>query len=52
MSTYSQYEPLPQIIIDPETERLAANFRKLVRENEGEKERNKYAGLAGLMGEE
>ena len=52
MSTYSQYEPLPQIIIDPETERLAANFRKLVRENEDEKERNKYAGLAGLMGEE
>ena len=52
MSTYSQYEPLPQIIIDPETERLAANFRKLVKENEDEKERNKYAGLAGLMGEE
>ena len=52
MSNYSQYEPLPQIIRDPETERLAANFRKLVRENEDEKERNKYAGLAGLMGEE
>jgi len=52
MSTYSQYEPLPQIVIDPETERLAANFRKLVKENEDEKERNKYAGLAGLMGEE
>ena len=42
--------PPPTIAPDPESDRLAANFRKLVEENEKEKARNKNSGIAGLMG--
>ena len=48
---FNNYIPYAAPTPDPESERLAANFRQMLKESEDEKARNKYSGIAGLMGE-
>ena len=48
---FNNYTPYMAPTPDPESERLAANFRKIVKDSEDAKRKNKFAGLAGLMGE-
>ena len=48
---FNNYTPYIAPTPDPESERLAANFRKIVEDSEDAKRKNKFAGLAGLMGE-
>ena len=48
---FNNYTPFIAPTPDPESERLAANFRKIVKDSEDAKRKNKFAGLAGLLGE-
>jgi len=48
---FNNYTPYIAPTPDPESERLAANFRKIVEDSEDAKRKNKFAGLAGLLGE-
>ena len=42
-----RFEPIKK---DPETERLEARFKEIIRENEEEKIKNENTGIGGLLG--
>ena len=48
---FNNYTPYIAPTPDPESERLAANFRKIVKDSEDAKRLKAVAGIAGLLGE-